>query len=100
MKIRNKNSAFFNVQRFRRSKYDAGKKKNFTKFVLAKYPFSDKNVFVGTENKYVILAACVPTYLQSIVQLNKKVLTGWAQNDPSFENATTILKTACKVRYT
>jgi hypothetical protein len=34
---------------------------------------------------------------QSIIQLDKKVLTAWAQNDPAYENATTILMTACKV---
>jgi len=34
-------------------------------------------------------------FTKSIIQVNKKVLEGWAQNDPKYENATTVLKTGC-----
>ena len=48
-------------------------------------------------NLYVCRMGHFPLLVQSIIQLNKKVLTAWAQNDPNYENATTILKTHCKV---
>eukprot|EP00092_Neocalanus_flemingeri_P038286 GFUD01041673.1.p1 GENE.GFUD01041673.1~~GFUD01041673.1.p1 ORF type:complete len:543 (-),score=130.41 GFUD01041673.1:76-1704(-) len=34
-------------------------------------------------------------FTKSIVQLNKKVLKGWATNDEKYENSSTILKTGC-----
>ena len=35
-------------------------------------------------------------FTKSIIQLDKKVLQGWASNDPEFANVTTVLKTHCK----
>lgn len=35
-------------------------------------------------------------FTKAIIQLDKKVLKGWAHNDPDFVNATTLLKTGCK----
>jgi len=35
-------------------------------------------------------------FTKSVIQLDKAVLKGWAQNDVQFANATTILKTHCK----
>ena len=34
-------------------------------------------------------------FTKSVVQLNKKVLKGWATNDKKYINATTVLKTGC-----
>jgi len=34
-------------------------------------------------------------FTKSIIQVNKKVLEGWARNDPKYENETTVLKTGC-----
>ena len=34
-------------------------------------------------------------FTKSIIQLDKKVLQGWASNDPEFVNVTTVLKTHC-----
>ena len=35
-------------------------------------------------------------FTKSVIQLDKKVLQGWASNDPEFSNETTVLKTHCK----
>ena len=35
-------------------------------------------------------------FTKSVIQLDKKVLQGWASNDPEFANVTTVLKTHCK----
>ena len=34
-------------------------------------------------------------FTKSVIQLDKKVLQGWAANDPDFENVTTVLATQC-----
>ena len=34
-------------------------------------------------------------FTKSVIQLDKRVLQGWASNDPSYENVTTVLKTHC-----
>jgi len=35
-------------------------------------------------------------FTKSVIQLDKRVLQGWASNDPSYENVTTVLKTHCE----
>merc|ERR1712038_443366 len=35
-------------------------------------------------------------FTKSVIQLDKKVLQGWASNDPDFANVTTVLKTHCQ----
>jgi len=35
-------------------------------------------------------------FTKSVIQLDKKVLQGWAANDPSYENVTTVLKSHCE----
>merc|ERR1712038_1135408 len=35
-------------------------------------------------------------FTKSVIQLDKKVLQGWASNDPEFGNVTTVLKTHCQ----
>jgi len=35
-------------------------------------------------------------FTKSVIQLDKKVLQGWASNDPEFANVTTVLKTHCQ----
>jgi len=35
-------------------------------------------------------------FTKAVIQLNKKVLEGWAQNKPEYRNASTILLTTCK----
>jgi len=34
-------------------------------------------------------------FTKSVIQVNKKVLEGWARNDPKYENTSTVLKTGC-----
>merc|ERR1719474_1975356 len=41
------------------------------------------------------LKALTKPVTKILIQLDKKVLKGWAQNAPEYENATTILKTGC-----
>eukprot|EP00092_Neocalanus_flemingeri_P030000 GFUD01032570.1.p1 GENE.GFUD01032570.1~~GFUD01032570.1.p1 ORF type:complete len:613 (+),score=165.86 GFUD01032570.1:180-2018(+) len=41
------------------------------------------------------LKALTKPFTKVLVQLNKKVLNGWAQNLPEYENATTVLRTGC-----
>ena len=36
--------------------------------------------------------------MKAVIQLNKKVLEGWAQNLEEYKNASTILLTECKVK--
>jgi len=35
-------------------------------------------------------------FTKAVIQLDKKVLQGWASNDPEFANVTTVLKTHCQ----
>ena len=35
-------------------------------------------------------------FTKSVIQLDERVLQGWASNDPSYENVTTVLKTHCE----
>jgi len=42
------------------------------------------------------LKALTKPFTNVLVQLDKDVLQGWAQNSPEYENATTILKTGCR----
>merc|ERR1712121_534634 len=41
------------------------------------------------------LKALTKPVTQIVIQLDKEVLKGWAQNSPQYENATTILRTGC-----
>merc|ERR1712012_1037001 len=41
------------------------------------------------------LKALTRPVTDNLIKLDKKVLKGWAQNDPEFHNASTILKTGC-----
>ena len=34
-------------------------------------------------------------FTKSVIQVNKKVLEGWARNDPKYDNTLTVLKTGC-----
>ena len=49
----------------------------------------------GSSKPPDFLKVLTKPFTKSIIQVNKKVLEGWAQNDPKYENATTVLKTDC-----
>ena len=49
----------------------------------------------GSSKPPDFLKVLTKPFTKSIIQVNKKVLEGWAQNDPKYENATTVLKTEC-----
>merc|ERR1711936_1376970 len=42
------------------------------------------------------LKALTRPLTDNLIKLDKKVLKGWAQNDPHYENTTTVLMTSCK----
>ena len=49
----------------------------------------------GSSKPPDFLKVLTKPFTKSIIQLNKKVLSGWARNDPKYENSTTVLKTGC-----
>ena len=44
------------------------------------------------------LKALTNPFCQKIIQLNSSVLEGWAQNNPAYENVTTVMKTGCRAK--
>ena len=49
----------------------------------------------GSSKPPDFLKVLTKPFTKSIIQVNKKVLDGWARNEKKFENATTVLKTEC-----
>merc|ERR1711936_862372 len=49
----------------------------------------------GSSKPPDFLKVLTKPFTKSIIQVNKKVLDGWARNDKKYENATTVLKTGC-----
>jgi len=42
------------------------------------------------------LKAITSPFTKTIIQLDKKILKGWASNDPDYENVTSVMKSHCK----
>ena len=49
----------------------------------------------GSSKPPDFLKVLTKPFTNLVIQLNKKVLAGWAGNDPKYENCTTVLKTGC-----
>ena len=49
----------------------------------------------GSSKPPDFLKVLTKPFTKSIIQVNKKVLEGWARSDPKYENSTTVLKTGC-----